>query len=324
MAQQTENSLIIRDFATDKVSLSKAFPELRDNALAGAALIGKVNSPATNESATEALRNIKILIRDVEKARKTVKDPVLELCRAIDKAAGDAVTELKAEELRLNTLQGNYAQEQLNAAREAERKRQAELDRIERERREAEYQARRQAEEEERQRQAAERKAREEREAAERKAQEAAKAANDAKTSAARRKAQEEAAAAQAEAEKARIKAAQEEERINRERQEAAEAQEQTELAIAERSAQAQEAIGGPCLPQTAKGQTIKATYDFEVVDVWLLTRTNPGFVKPEPLRAEILRAINEGGVKEIKGVRIFEKVKNQINTRGQSAIIDV
>ena len=282
-------SLIIRDQDNDSVAFRDDAFELREVALSGAALIGKVDSPESQESAVEALRSVKVIIRDVEKARVTVKQPVLDLCRLIDGTASKFVEELKAEELRINMLIGDYQQEQLRLAREAEIKRQAELRRIEEERLAAEFEARKRAEEEERKRQEEIRKA--------------------------------EHAAAQAKNEAARKKAEEERARLEKERAEAEAKRLAESEANRERAAQAAEAVGGPVLPQTAPGHSAKEVYDYEVTDIWLLVRTNPGVVKVEPIRGEILRLLNEFGVREIKGLKIFPIVKNQISTRAPRVI---
>src|SRR5262249_36628698 len=123
-------------------------------ALQSSALIGVVKNPTHQNNAVAALRDIKDLLSTCEKARVKTKDPVLELCRKIEKAAKDFSDDLKKEELRLNTAIGNYQQEQLEIARRAEAQRQEELRRIERERIEAEAKLQREREEAEAKRQA--------------------------------------------------------------------------------------------------------------------------------------------------------------------------
>lgn len=325
----------------------------RESALEKAALIGAVKDANQQELAVEALRVIKGLLSDMEKRRERAKAPVLDLGRAIDATAKQAVEELKAEELRLNTELGSYQQEQLIIARRKEAERQAELNRIEDERKakereawlksESERKAREEAERaaqakaaaEERARQEAIAKAAAEKARLEREAQAQVEAASklkgkkaaeekarlESERAEAMRKADEESARLKAESDAARKAEADRAAQAEAARVDAEEKLRLEEQAIAERAGQAQEMLGGPIVPTTAAGQSSKPAYDFEVVDVWKLTRANPGFVDPKPRRADILAAINEHGVKEIAGLRIFEVVKTRISKYEPRAI---
>lgn len=314
--------IIIRPDQT-AVAIHETALVAKETALEQAALIGVVKDATTQEAAILALGAVKKVASEVEKARKKTKEPVLDLGRAIDKAAADFAEELKAEEMRLNTLIGNFQQEQLAEARRQEVKRQEELRRIEDERRAEERRIWQQQQDAERARLEAEAKAKREAEEAARKAREAEEAAANAKGAKARKMAEELAAKAKAEADAAAKKQAEEAERLERERQAAAAKAAAEEQAATERAAQAQEMLGGQAMPIQAAGQSSKPSFDFEVVDVWKLARSDPGFVKVEPVRSAILAAINEYGRKEIAGVRIFEVVKTRVNTRG-SRVIEV
>jgi len=100
-----------------------------------------------------------------------------------------------------------------------------------------------------------------------------------------------------------------------------AELEEQRLLATA-RANQAVDAVGAPVATTKAIGQVVTPTWDFEVTDIWLLARAHPAFVKIEPVRSEILLAIKTG-MKDIKGLRVFEVVKSTVRTPKQK-IIDV
>ena len=145
-----------------RFELTSEFIAQRDDAIAAAALIARVSTPAENETANTALSNLLALSRQVESARKKVKEPVLDLGRGIDAVAKEAVAPIEAAAAPVKQLICDYQ------AAEREKARQEAL-RIERERREAEEKA------------AAERRAEEARIAEEtRKAMEAAKSKEDA------------------------------------------------------------------------------------------------------------------------------------------------
>ena len=175
-------------------------------ALAAGAAIGRVATLETNTACVQAMAGIKGLTNAIERARKLIKEPLIEAGRAIDRAAAGAVVELDQEFGRLSGLASEFAlaerrrireeqEAQERALAEIEVKRQAELQRIEDERLAAEREATLKRIEAERvakqERDEAERKARAEREAAE-------KALRDAKSQADREAAQKAATEAEA------------------------------------------------------------------------------------------------------------------------------
>jgi len=283
-----DQSIILVDEASKLVRFSENAVALRDAALEKSALIGAVKTSAMNEAAAECLREIEPIIRATEKARKAVKEPFLEACRQIDKSAAQFVEELQAEQLRLRTATGNFAQEQLEIARKAERERQAELDRLERER---QTELKRIADE---------------------------AAAEEQKRQEENRRLQAEAAAAKSKADRERIAKEQTELAKKRAAEDAARAEEakrQSELA-----AQAVLAVGPQKEIAKADGQSVKEEWDYEVTDIWTLARMHPGFVKIEPRRAEILSVLAMG-TRDIKGLKIFSKITQRF-TKGQ--VIDI
>ncbi len=311
-----------------------AVPQIKlaiEAALSNCALIGTVKDTQAQANAVLALRENKRLLKDVESARKIVKQKYLDICREIDATAKREVGELEDETTRLDIAVANFQQEQMEIAREKERERQRELDKIEAGRIEVERQARAAAEKEEAERQAAARKIREEQEQAEQEANRreaeaareklrvefvAANAKNKKQREEAERQRLELEAKQREEKEQARIAEEGRQKEMQRLAQEQADAQtalKRQEQEAHERAAQAEEALGGPVVAATAKGQTSKEVHDYEVTDAWLLARTNPGLVKVEAIRSEILNLLNNHGVREIKGLRIFPVVKNQI-----------
>lgn len=263
---------------------------LRDAILERSALVGAVRNAIHNEAAIAAMKEIRGMLNRVEDARKTVKEPVLDLCRRIDATAKKFAEELKAEEVRIAKAAADWQTEQLERVREQERRRQAELARIEAER-QAEL-ARIRAE-------------------AERAAQEAAAQAA-AKAAAAKSAAEREAIEARAKAEAMRI---------------ALEAEKQA-LRQGELRNQEIESLPTVQAPTRTEGQTVRAVWLFEVTDIWLLARTNPGLVRIEPCRQEINEVIGRlaeagAGEPKVAGLRIWKETKVGVRT-GKDRLIEV
>lgn len=283
------------------VSIDGSFDALKEQALTLAAGVGVVDDPETNARATAAMRACKGLCNEMEKARKRVTDPLLDLQRKLKAAADGAVAEVKSEYERIDRATADYQTAETDRVRELERKRQDEIARVERERLEAlaviererlqaERIARQQAENK-----AAEERARIEQERRENEAKVGAAAAAEAAA-----KAQQE-AEARAEAERQRIAAAAE-----------AAAKEAAEIAVARASIQV-ENLGGPAERVRSEGQTVKTEIEFETTDIHLLYRHHPNCVTLTESRQAIRDLIN-AGVRQIKGVRMWEATK--VSTR--------
>lgn len=267
------------------VTIAQEAEELKASALEKSALIAAVRNADDNTLANEALRELRSVSKAVEDARKKVKQPVLDLCRLIDAAAKDFTAELTEEESRIAKLASDWHTEQLEIQRAAERKRIEEEQRIQRER------------------EAEERRIREE---AERAAREARLKA-EAEALAARNEAERIAAAERAKAEQERIA------KLEAERQRiAAERAQQELLSVATKA------------PPRAEGQVVKPTWSWEVTDIWLLARTNPGLVRIEPNKQqinEVIAALAESGTPKLAGLRIWEEVKVSVRIGHQKAI---
>ena len=86
-------------------------PEVREKSHALLAEAGEILAVANNfdqEAATEVLARLQEMARGVERARKAVKDPVLEVGRRIDAIAGEFSGPLEAEADRIGRLIGAY------------------------------------------------------------------------------------------------------------------------------------------------------------------------------------------------------------------------
>ena len=127
-------ALAIRNDAVREFNFSKAAQDLKDAALESSACIGRVTTAGEQADAVLAQQNIATLIRDVEKARKAAKEPVLDFGRRIDEKAKEFTKPLLEEQWRVSQLVGNFQkleEQRVAAARAAENER---LLRIERER----------------------------------------------------------------------------------------------------------------------------------------------------------------------------------------------
>lgn len=124
--------ILLRNDTDLSVSLAPSAHEAKANALALAALIGKVTNPDENEAAVEAQKAIKELVDAAEHSHKEIKRPVIDCGRQIDNAKNQFVKELKDEYLRLARLGGDYQTLQQAKARAAEAAQRAQLEEIER------------------------------------------------------------------------------------------------------------------------------------------------------------------------------------------------
>ena len=281
--------------------------ERKDILIQRSAAITAVSGPEDIKLATEVSGLLKGLARDVEKSRKSLKDPVLIIGQAIDGVAKSIADHVASESKRLEKLIGDHLanlerqrQEQIRRQEaEAQRQRdeqaqiaraaQAEADRIEREAR-AKVEA-------ELERQASE--ARKAQEEADRKA-------NEAKG--------KERARLQAEAEQLRLdnEKAVADAKLEAEFELEA-ARETAQEAITEAQVQAEAPVLVPIIAPVAKAQgaAVCFDYDFEVTDIAELYRTNPMCVelksKPSVIKAVIKSAAQQSGGQtfSIPGLRI-------------------
>lgn len=111
------------------------------------ATVTKVENEFDAEVAGTVLVEVAGLLKDCERARKQIKQPVLDLCRAIDSTAEAFTADLEKHSARIRNLIGAYNARVEEEQRRVERKRQEELARIERERIAAEAEAKRKANE---------------------------------------------------------------------------------------------------------------------------------------------------------------------------------
>jgi pyruvate/2-oxoglutarate dehydrogenase complex dihydrolipoamide acyltransferase (E2) component len=264
------NHITLTGFSSPSVAIDPSAWAARDSAISEARCVGKVCDPLTAELAVVALKSLKDLSRTVEKHRKDIKEPVLNLGRLIDSTAKDFCADLEKEETRITKLLNAYQSEIDRIAREQEEKRQADIRRLQ---------------EEERKRQ--EEAARKEREA---------KAAQEAAERAARE-------AVNAEQRKAAIEQA----RLADEERRRLAAQAAQEAAIA-RQAEAK-AMQPTQAPQRAEGASVQRPWVFDLIDINALYKARPELVELNVKRSEILARIR-AGEREIPGVKIYQETK--------------
>lgn len=125
-----------------QLAIAPEAEQLKADLLTRASAITRVSGPDENEAARAEIKALAAMRNQVEKSRKAVKEPVLQVGRDIDAKAKDFVGAIEFEEKRISGLVGDYAaeveRERQQALREMEAKRQAE----EKARREEEEKAR--------------------------------------------------------------------------------------------------------------------------------------------------------------------------------------
>lgn len=273
----TPNPIAVRGVAEVKVEIQQDAYSTRATVISASKFApDAITGPEENQWATDALRDVKRLLKQVEDGRKLAKAPALDLGRKIDAAAEEFCQPLIVEEKRLTGLLTSYQAEQQRIAREAEQKRQAELAR--------------QQEEERKKREEIQREIEAKAEAQRRAEQQAREATN---------------AKARAEAENAALEAAAQRAENEARLQQQAEAAnlEQAELMRAP----------SPAAPKAA-GTAVANPWVFEVTDLKALHAARPELVDLVVRRADIITRIRQGE-REIPGLRIYQDTRVTVRT---------
>ncbi len=121
-----------------KIIATPAAEKQKKQILLHSAKIKLVDSDSTTEIARHSLRNLASFRQTLEKTRKDVKEPVLELGRKIDARAKEFGQEVLEEEARVSGLISDYAREMEMRRRQAEEDAKRLADEAERKEREAE------------------------------------------------------------------------------------------------------------------------------------------------------------------------------------------
>ncbi len=244
----------------------------RDALLAESSSVVRVASAIEYEAAGGIVADLKRITTEVERARKAIKAPVIELGKNIDAAAEAFVAQVQREIARVGPMLVAWDQEQARIRAEAERKAREEAERVERERK---------AKEEEEARRVAEAKAAEERARLE--AEEAARIANATQDNNARAEADAKAREADQAAQKAQ------------------EVQQQANLDAITAPPAAPAAPMPPRAPKVA-GLRLRQVQCHEVEDILALYKARPDLVRLEPIVGAINAALEAG--ETLPGVR--------------------
>lgn len=126
MSGATDSILTLTGIESAEIVVSEDYQQVKATALAAAAEVTSVSDAFTADIATDALKQLKAISREVEKTRKAVKEPVLALSRQIDGTAKDFISDLENEASRISRILGAWQaaerERQEKARREAERK----------------------------------------------------------------------------------------------------------------------------------------------------------------------------------------------------------
>lgn len=269
------NTLTVTGFTAPTVHLAQSALDAKTAALADARAIVTVGNDMEAVYAGDSLTTIKGLLKACETGRKAIKEPVLDLGRRIDATAAQYAAELTQESDRLSRLVSAHVEKKRREAEEAERKRQAELRRIEEERLAAEREAKRKADEEAAQR------ARE------------AQALIDAARNA-------------AEAERIKQQAAEAAERARLAQERAAFDAEQAA------KARAAQVMNAPVkAAPKIEGVSVRKVWRFEVTDIRALYAARPDLVDLIPRTREINTAIAAGT--QIPGLKAWQEAETRV-----------
>jgi chromosome segregation ATPase len=273
-----------------QLSVSPSAHEQKRSVLARTAAILTVTDAASLEIAQRELKTLSLMRNWVEKGRKAVKAPVIELGKQIDQTATEFLAELVTEEARVSGLAAEFVREEQRKAREAAEAAERERQRIAREEHELRMAEERKRMEAEQARMAAESEALE--------AQRRELAAERAKDEAAAEQARREAAAA---AERAALAEREKHEAIRREQEAIAAARDQQRAVT--------ESVAAPALAGVSE------VIDFEVVDVAEFYAKFPQLCEVTVKRADVLHALKRsftknGKLPEVAGLRVFHNTK--------------
>lgn len=104
--------------------------EVRDALLVKSRRVAGVADAMDAEEATDVLRGLKTLVKEIEETRKIVKDPVLELGKKIDETAKSFICDVKREIDRLDPMLGGFLAAEQSKADAARRAAQEEANRL--------------------------------------------------------------------------------------------------------------------------------------------------------------------------------------------------
>ena len=116
----TASTLILKDTTLGVPVIARSALKLKQDALAAAKPVKRVENPEEQQLAVAVLKDLKSIRKAMEDTRKLVKAPVIELGKKIDDTARDFMQELDREENRVQGLINHYQREELRKQREVE------------------------------------------------------------------------------------------------------------------------------------------------------------------------------------------------------------
>ncbi len=289
--------------------------EAKEVALRNAALIAKVSDRDSKIIAVRAQQGLKKVISDIEKARKELKEPLLNAGRQLDNLCAKETLELDKEFGRVSCAVKEFDDAERRRVLEEERLQRLELERIEAEKqaelkRIADEQAAGESEAK-RIQDEIDRRAREAVEAAEKLAREATnKKQCEAAARAAKAAASQKAAA---DAEKQRQEAAMSAQRAKSEAQAAA---------IEEKAGDAAYCAAKPIAITTVAGSRQSTNWKITVDQPFVLARHRPDLVNITPRLAEIKAALNNG--ETIQGITAVKETTSGVRLPPERKTIEV
>lgn len=290
--------------------------EEKAKALEAAALIGRVVNGDSKVLAVRAQMELKRIIAAIEKARKQLKEPLLDAGRKLDTLCASESLELEKEFGRVSNAVKEFDDAERRRVAEEQRLQQEELARIEREKqaelkRIADEQAAREAEAK-RIQDEIDRKAREAKEAAERLAREATNKKQREAAEAARQQALKKQAAAEVERQK--------QETALREQQAAAAAQ---TASIQEKAADAAYCAAKPVEITKVAGQRTTCDWEITKINEWALLKARPDLVRKIEFDLRAIKDELRRGVK-LAGVEAKETFKADVRVAPGRPLIEV
>jgi hypothetical protein len=312
----TETSLIIastRQLPAFEFNVSAK--EAKEVALRNAALIAKVSDRDSKIIAVRAQQGLKKVISDIEKARKELKEPLLNAGRQLDNLCARETLELDKEFGRVSNAVKEFDDAERRRVLEEERLQRLELERIEAEKqaelkRIADEQAAREVE------------AKRIQGDIDRKAREAAEAAAKMAREATNKKQREAAEVARQDALKGQAQA-----EVERQKQAALLAEQaktaaaQT-VAIEEKAGDAAYCAAKPIAITTVAGSRQSTNWKITVDQPFVLARHRPDLVNITPRLAEIKAALNNG--ETIQGITAVRETTSGVRLPPERKVIEV
>jgi len=103
---------IVGNLPAPTIGISPAAEEAKRYALESAAAVAEIATVEDLDAASGALTRITSILTNIEKCRKEVKQPVIDVGRGIDDVAKKYCAELETEKRRLSVLVGTYNEAQ--------------------------------------------------------------------------------------------------------------------------------------------------------------------------------------------------------------------